>query len=1001
MSEIGHIKDINDCVIIVDLLKNKIKRLICVTDDTKQSDLISTILKFFNIKAFTIDLSGNKLSSYQMYLNILEFGGKKDTSNEEICVILDKESINSKMPIHDDVKCNYTLEINNNQNLSHSKLLEFLESNGYENLDIPMHSGEYSVSGGIVNILVPNQDVVIDFIGNKVESIVINNKKVESVLLSSFSFFKEDFVRPLEYFDDFNVISISNIESNIKNIKTLDQKELCFEIPLFTKNKDSLKSLTDFIKEKISLKNRSLNSTIKTNLRKIIISAPSEGARLRLMNALKFFEINADPISTICDIKEVGIALLPIRKGASTKDFIIIGWNDIFPYYKNKNKKKQIHNNPIEPGNLVVHVDHGLGKFIDLKNVAIGSISFDCLEIQYNGNDKLLLPVENIADLKKYGLDSDRISLDKLGGNAWNIKKAAAKDKIKLIADELIKTAAIRKSIPGIKMDITNTDFLQKPNYHLTEDQINAISDIQNDLSSGVIMDRLICGDTGFGKTEIAIRAAAYVVSSGYQVAILVPTRLLCNQHFKVFKSRFPHVTVKKILGNQTNAEHIKLELSKGNIDIIIGTHSLMNVEFKNLGLFVVDEEHNFGVKQKEKLKQISRRVHMLSMSATPIPRTLQMSISMIKSMNIIATPPVDRKTVRTSVINFNEEKIKNAILNEVNRNGLVIYVCPRIKDIDEIIFFLSRILPDIKVNFAHGKMSSSSLDEIMNDFYEHKFGVLVATTIVESGLDIPDVNTIIVHNADMFGLSQLYQLRGRVGRRDKASFAIFTTEKAINSEDAAYKRLKVINSIKNSIALACEDMDMRGFGNLVGEKQSGQVKEIGVEIYQDMLKDAINAQPILDEDVKVEIQISRGIPSNYISDFKKRMLLYKEISKVSSTEEIDQIASSLIEEIGDMPEELQSLLRIAELKIFCRKIKINLIKIGFSSVSFSFCKELNFDINLILEALKNYNINYKLSPLGEIFLLKRHHSLSDALDFGIIFFEFFVNFIESSNANK
>ncbi len=501
-------------------------------------------------------------------------------------------------------------------------------------------------------------------------------------------------------------------------------------------------------------------------------------------------------------------------------------------------------------GDLVVHVDHGVGRFVGLKTIEAAGAPHDCLEIHYAGGDRLFLPVENLELLSRYG--SETGELDKLGGAGWQSRKARLKKRVREMAGELIRIAAERLMRPAPRLippEGLYDEFCARFPYDETQDQASAIEATLDDLAAGRPMDRLICGDVGFGKTEVALRAAFAAAINGKQTAIIAPTTLLARQHARVFRERFAGLPVRigRLSRMVPSAEQkeTKKGVAEGGVDIVVGTHAVLGktVSFKDLGLVVIDEEQHFGVGHKERLKELRTEVHMLTLSATPIPRTLQLAMTGVRDMSIIATPPVDRLAVRTFVSPFDALIVREALLRERYRGGQSFYVCPRIEDLDEAAAFLRQNAPETKFVVAHGQMAASELEDKIGAFYDGKYDILLSTAIVESGLDIPRANTLIVHRADMFGLGQLYQLRGRVGRSKIRAYAIFTTPAKAKITPQAEKRLQVLQSLDTlgaGFQLASHDLDLRGAGNLLGEEQSGHIKEVGYELYQQMVREAV-----------------------------------------------------------------------------------------------------------------------------------------------------------------
>ncbi len=609
----------------------------------------------------------------------------------------------------------------------------------------------------------------------------------------------------------------------------------------------------------------------------------------------------------------------------------------------------------LSAGDLVVHVDHGIGRFHGLRAIEAAGAPHDCLEIHYAGGDKLFLPVENIELLSRYGSEGAGVELDRLGGAAWQSRKARMKNRIREIAGELIKVAAERQLREAPRLAVAAglyDEFCAGFPYEETDDQDAAIAAVLNDLSAGRPMDRLICGDVGFGKTEIALRAAFIAAMNGKQVAVVVPTTLLSRQHFKTFSDRlrgYPlHVAQASRLVAPKELAAVKKGLADGGIDIVVGTHALLGkaIKFKDLGLIVVDEEQHFGVAHKEKLKQLRAEVHVLTLTATPIPRTLQLALSGVREMSIIATPPVDRLAVRTFVSPFDPIVVREALLRERYRGGQTFYVCPRIEDIAGAKEFLDKTVPEVRVAVAHGQMPSTALEDVMSAFYDGKFDVLLSTAIVESGLDIPTANTLIVHRADMFGLAQIYQLRGRVGRSKLRAYALLTLPNRKITPQAE-RRLKVLQSLDMlgaGFQLASHDLDIRGAGNLLGDEQSGHIKEVGYELYQQMLEEAVMSlkagisAPVADKwSPQIAIGTAVLIPEDYVADLPVRLSLYRRLSEIEDDRAIESFAAELVDRFGPLPEEVEYLLQVVAIKSLCRRANVEKIEVGPKGAVLSF----------------------------------------------------------------
>jgi transcription-repair coupling factor (superfamily II helicase) len=581
------------------------------------------------------------------------------------------------------------------------------------------------------------------------------------------------------------------------------------------------------------------------------------------------------------------------------------------------------------------------------------------------------------------------VVLDRLGGAAWQARMARAKERLREMAEGLIRIAAERATKTTDPVDPPHglfDEFCARFPYEETEDQLAAIGDVLEDLGAGKPMDRLICGDVGFGKTEVALRAAFVVAMSGQQVAIVAPTTLLARQHFKTFTERFEGwpVKVRRLsrLAPAREAAETREALKNGEVEIIVGTHAVLSkqVGFRNLGLVIVDEEQHFGVKHKEKLKELRADVHMLTLTATPIPRTLQMSLSGIREMSIIATPPVDRLAVRTYVTPWDPVVVREALLREKYRGGQAYFVAPRISDLPELEKFLREQVPEVKFVVGHGQMAPTQLEAVMSAFYDGQYDVLLSTTIVESGLDIPTANTLIIHRADMFGLSQLYQLRGRVGRAKSRAYAYMTTPAEKQITLSAERRLKVLQSLDSlgaGFQLASHDLDIRGGGNLLGEEQSGHIREIGVELYQQMLEDAVNAlktlagQEGLDNDRGWSPQINTGaavlIPEDYVPDLNVRLSLYRRLSDAEKAQDREALAAELIDRFGPLPPEAGQLLKVVAIKGLCREANVAKIDVGPKGAVVSFRNDDFKNPGALIDFVGKNQVAWRVRPDNKV----------------------------------
>jgi transcription-repair coupling factor (superfamily II helicase) len=689
----------------------------------------------------------------------------------------------------------------------------------------------------------------------------------------------------------------------------------------------------------------------------VLIASYSEGARERLTGLIEDEGLaEAIPIPNGSRIGKTGLhlAVWSLEAGFETpwegKRLTVISEQDVLgdrlirqPKKRRKAENFLTEHQSLSPGDLVVHVDHGIGRYTGMEVVTALRAAHECLLLEYAEGSKLYLPVENIELLSRYGHEEGM--LDRLGGGAWQAKKAKLKQRIREMADRLIRIAAERALRKAPVMDPppgAYESFAARFPYQETDDQMSAIEDVMEDMHSGQPMDRLICGDVGFGKTEVAMRAAFVAAMSGVQVAVIAPTTLLARQHYNSFAERFRGFPLQvaplsRFVGTK-QAALTRDGISKGTVDVAVGTHALLakGIRFENLGLLIIDEEQRFGVQHKERLKQLRSDIHVLTLTATPIPRTLQLSLTGVRDLSIIGTPPVDRLSIRTYVAEFDPVTIREALLREHYRGGQSFFVVPRLTDLPEVEEFLREQVPEVKYVVAHGQMAAGELDDRMNAFYDGKYDVLLATTIVESGLDIPTANTMVVHRADMFGLSQLYQIRGRVGRSKTRAYAYLTTKPRAKLTTTAEKRLRVLGSIDTlgaGFSLASQDLDIRGAGNLLGEEQSGQMRDVGYELYQSMLEEAIakirsgEMEGMAEADDQWAPQINLGvpvlIPEDYVPDLDVRLGLYRRLSSLTTKVELEGFAAELIDRFGKLPREVNTLLLVIRIKAMCKRAGI------------------------------------------------------------------------------
>lgn len=738
----------------------------------------------------------------------------------------------------------------------------------------------------------------------------------------------------------------------------------------------------------------------------VVVASWSEGARERLKGLLEDEGLIGERL--IRDAREIGgltLTVWALDHGFEVEGLTVISEQDVLgdrlvtrPKRKRRADNFLTEAQSLTPGDLVVHVDHGVGRYKGLETVTAGGAPLDCVLIEYAGGDRLYLPVTNIELLSRYGHE-DGI-LDKLGGGAWQAKKAKLKERIRLIADRLMRIAAERQLRHAPVLEAPHHEwesFAARFPYTETDDQLSAIHDVIDDLSSGRPMDRLVVGDVGFGKTEVAMRAAFVAAVCGLQVAVIAPTTLLARQHYKTFAERFRGTAINvRPLSRFVPAKEAsatRAGLADGSVDIVIGTHAVLakSVHFKTLGLLVIDEEQHFGVQHKERLKEMRSEIHVLTLTATPIPRTLQLSLTGVRDLSVIGTPPVDRLAIRTYVSEFDAVTIREALLRERYRGGQSFYVVPRITDLPDVEAFLREHVPEVSFVVAHGQMAAGELDERMNAFYDGKYDVLLATTIVESGLDIPTANTMIVHRADMFGLAQLYQIRGRVGRSKVRAYCYLTTKPRLPLTPQATKRLRLLGSLDNlgaGFSLASQDMDLRGAGNLLGEEQSGHIKEVGYELYQAMLEDTIaklksGELTTTEDDGEWSPQINLGvpvmIPESFIPDLDVRLGLYRRLSNLTTKVELEGFAAELIDRFGELPREVNTLLLVVRIKAMAKRAEIAKMDAGPKGVTLMFHNDKFPNPAGLVEFLQAQKGQAKING-NKLFVAREWHTDADRI---------------------
>ena len=735
----------------------------------------------------------------------------------------------------------------------------------------------------------------------------------------------------------------------------------------------------------------------KESVSKVLISAPTKKKQSLIKNYFKSTSLSIDMAKNWTDFltQKDGIYLTEkiLGKGFLIKSqgLAVIGEIDLFGKLTKKINKTYRKQDPetiienlkdLQKGALVVHRDYGIGKYDGLKRLLVDEIESEFLCINYAKGDLLQLPITQMEKVSRYiGDSSDESLLSNLGNNQWRKICKKAKAKAQDMAAELLEMYANRKLTPGNSQPINQQDydiFCRGFQFILTGDQAKVIDQVLDDMGSSRKMDRLVCGDVGFGKTEVALRAAFSSVMNGNQVVLMVPTTLLAQQHYETFQERFTDwpVNIELLSRTQTlkKRDEIFETLRLGQTDIVIGTHAVLSerISYPKLGLVIVDEEHRFGVKDKERLKKIRYDVDYLAMTATPIPRTLNMAIGELKDISMIATPPESRLPIRTYISRWDRNLIKEAFQREINRGGQILFVHNKIADIENISEELKNIFPDLSIEIAHGQMKEKRLEQIMMRFYNNKFSVLLATTIIESGLDIPNANTIIINHANRFGLAQLHQLRGRVGRSERQSYAYLLTPPKNQITEDGLKRLEAIEAIEDlgvGFILAMHDLEIRGAGEILGDEQSGQIQKIGFTLYKDLLSEAVNSlkdfgtsdDPFFSTDINLNLPTL--IPEDYMPDVHLRLIFYKRIASTDNDSQIKEIKHELIDRFGALPEFTSNLLEVTKLKNKANLIGIERIKLNNQYGRIYFHSSTPIESDLLIQLIKDNHDKFRLYP--------------------------------------
>lgn len=739
---------------------------------------------------------------------------------------------------------------------------------------------------------------------------------------------------------------------------------------------------------------------------RIAFSAESLGRRETLLNLLGKYQIHPktfnnwlDLEKNHTDLKAPGLVVAPLQESIHTPEFCLIAESALLGQtVAQKRRRKTKHNEfdqaithlvELEIGSPIVHLDHGVGRYLGLEHINLHGENREFLMIEYAGHDKLYVPVTSLHLISRYtGASAETAPLHKLGTDKWDKAKRKAAEKVRDVAAELLDIYAQREAKTGHAYTLTQdaySQFCAGFPFEETDDQQQTIEAVLHDMQSSRPMDRLVCGDVGFGKTEVAMRAAFVAAYAGKQVSVLVPTTLLANQHFENFKNRFADwpVRIEVLSRFQTAKEQagILQDLADNKVDIIIGTHKLIqkDVQFANLGLIIIDEEHRFGVRQKEQLKKLRAEVDVLTMTATPIPRTLNMAMNDLRDLSIIATPPAKRLAVQTFVQEWNEDTVREACLRELRRGGQVYLLFNQVEKIERMAEEIALLIPEARVGIAHGQMHERGLERVMQDFYHRRFNILVCTTIIETGIDVPTANTIIIHRADKFGLAQLHQLRGRVGRSHHRAYAyLFTGDKAMITDDA-HKRLDAIakhDTLGAGFMLASHDLEIRGAGELLGEGQSGQIHEVGFGLYSELLERAVKAlrsgkQPELnaplDTGCEVDLGFAALIPEDYLPDIHSRLVFYKRIASAEDEAALHELEIEMIDRFGLLPQQVKNLFDATRIKLMAEPLGIKKIDAGQTECRIQFNAQPNIDPVKLIQLIQTHPKRYKLKGQTEL----------------------------------
>lgn len=933
---------------------------------------------------------------------------------EEFLGLFPYEALDLPLPRKDSV-LSRTMKVSFGDRVPREELISYLEAGGYELVSLVREKGQYAKRGAIVDFFPPTEQrpIRIEFLGDEVLSIRSfdersqrSEKEMERVLLTPFTE-AEVGGNLFDYLGWQTTFVFSSKEAILKHLGRKGEEIWASGLRIDTSGISEGPSLELMVSSNEDL--RHIFATNRSEVFSRLVGKIGEWKDLPYLYLFVYTGSQADRIREILrtygislpvlqrlsfleNEREWGIVVGPLKRGFRTERAVFLTEEDVFGPKKRVARLKGGEVDyflesfrDLKTGDYVVHVDHGIGLYKGMVELSVNGSRKDFLLIEYEGGDKLYVPVHDLELVQKYiGAKEARPKLDRLGSPSWSRTKRKVKGKIEEFAKDLLRIQAEREICDGYaypEEDELFREMESKFEYEETEGQLRAIREVLDDLKRKRPMDRLVCGDVGFGKTEVAIRAAFKVAMEGKQVAVLVPTTVLAQQHLKVFGERLKdYPLVIEMLSRfvpRDRQKEIVERLRKGAIDIIIGTHRLLqrDVIFKDLGLLVVDEEQRFGVKDKERLKEVKKTVDVLTLTATPIPRTLSLALSGIKDLSIIDTPPLDRLAIRTYVVRFNEEVIRKGILEELRRGGQVFFVHNYIHNIQVVYNYLKSLIPSLKIALAHGRMRENELESIMVDFVEGKYDLLLSTNIVESGLDISNVNTIFINNAHKFGLADLYQLRGRVGRGPRQAYAYLLVPEGEKLTEEAKTRLRIIEELQelgSGIHIANYDLELRGAGNILGREQSGNIELVGFELYTRLLEQTIRelkAEKREEETLSPEIviPIDAYIPESYVDDATQKLLLYKRLSKVGSYEELEEMEREMEDRFGALPAPTRNLLTIISLKVFLLRLGIRRIEYSPGFITITVTDRTPLRMDRLLSLAKKDGRVIKLLPENKI----------------------------------